>query len=287
VAIESQIRAAVRDAVNRESRKPFFWGGLKGFQQLDAIAKVLHGKASPAPPGKASPVPSGMVGTSVETAYFQQLIKQVDRALAQNRELANGLQEAHTWLRKIAACLRYPPRSYPDFDDVTSQQVSQEMDALLKELQQQAQAGHQVLKTLYAAVDYRWKLYGQDLLPCYDMPGLPPDNLQLESLFNRLRSHQRRISGRKSTKELRDFGQYQVLFMAETESALLEQLRCVPISEYLKHRQQLAQAEVPRLFFHRLHRDPSLTIQKLLDRYSQRQVEFTNNASSPTLNHTV
>jgi hypothetical protein len=271
VEIESQIRAAVRDAVNRESRKPFYWGGLKGFQQLDAIAKVLH----------------AMVGTSAETAFFQQLIQQVDRALAQNRELAEGLQEAHSWLCKIAACLRYPPRSYPDFDKVTSQQIAQEMDALLKELRQQAQAGHQVLKTLYSAVDYRWKLYGQDLLPCYDLPGLPPDNLKLESLFNRLRNHQRRISGRKSTRELRDFGQYQVLFLAETETTLLEQLRRVPIAEYRKHRQQLAQAEVPRQFLHRLHRDPGGTIQKLLDRYSQHQIKLTDHASSVTLNHTV
>ena len=196
--IEANIRASVRDAVNRESRKPFFWGGLKGFQQLDAIAKVLHEKASPVPPG--------MVGTSTETAYFQQLTKQVDRALSQNRELADGLQEAHIWLRKIATCLRYPPRSYPDFNDVTSQQIALEMETLLQELRQQAMTGHQVLKTLYSALDYRWNLYGKDLLPCYDIPGLPPDNLLLERLFNRLRCHQRRISGRKSTKELRNFG---------------------------------------------------------------------------------
>jgi len=271
VEIEANIRAAVRDAVNRESRKPFYWGGLKGFQQLDAIAKVLH----------------GMVGTPSETAYFQQLIKQVDRALEQNRELADGLQEAHTWLRKIAACLRYPPRSYPDFDNVTSQQIAKEMETLIQELRQQAQADHQVLKTLYSAIDYRWNLYGKDLLPCYDIPGLPPDNLQLESLFNRLRCHQRRISGRKSTKELRNFGQYQVLFMAESENALLEQLRRVPIAEYHKHRQRLAQAEAPRQFFHRLHRDPGGTIQNLVDRYSQRQVELTNHVSRDTLIHTV
>jgi hypothetical protein len=279
VEIESQIRAAVRDAVNRESRKPFYWGGLKGFQQLDAIAKVLRRKASPVPPG--------IVGTSAETAYFQQLIKQVDRALAQNRELAEGLQEAHSWLCKIAACLRYPPRSYPDFDNVTSQQIAQEMDCLLQQLRQQAHVGHQVLKTLYSAIDYRWKLYGQDLLPCYDLPGLPPDNLQLESLFNRLRCHQRRISGRKSTKELRDFGQYQVLFMAESEKALLEQLRRVPIPEYREHRRRLAQAEVPRQFFRRLHRDPTATIQKLLDKYSQHQIDLTNHASQDMLSHTV
>jgi hypothetical protein len=271
VELETNIRAAVRDAVKRESRKPFFWGGLKGFQQLDAIANVLH----------------GMVGTPAETAYFQQLTKQVDRALEQNRELADGLQEAHIWLRKLAACLRYPPRSYPDFDDVTSKQVAKEMGTLLQQLHQQAQGGHQVLKTLWSALDYRWNLYGQDLLPCYDIPGLPPDNLHLESLFNRLRCHQRRVSGRKSTKELRDFGQYQVLFSAESQAALLDQLRRVPITEYRKHRQRLAQAEAPRQFFHRLHRAPVATMQKLIDRYSQRQNELPILPANETHNHTV
>jgi len=43
VEIETKIRASVRDAVNRESRKPFYWDGLQGFRQLDAIPKVLHG----------------------------------------------------------------------------------------------------------------------------------------------------------------------------------------------------------------------------------------------------
>lgn len=129
----------------------------------------------------------------------------------------------------------------------------------------------------------------QDLLSCYDIPGLPPDNLQLESLFNRLRCHQRRISGRKSTKELRNFGQYQALFMAESEVALLEQPRHVPIAEYRKHRQRLAQTEIPRQFFHRLHRDPGSTIQKLVDRYPQRQTELSAlpSSSENTSLHTI
>ena len=104
------------------------------------------------------------------------------------------------------------------------------MEALLQQLRQQTKNYQPLLRTLYNAVNYRWKLYGKDLLPCYDIPGLPPDNLQLESLFNRLRCHQRRISDRESTKELRDFGQYQVLFMAEGEAALLEQLSRHPLS---------------------------------------------------------
>jgi len=40
--LEAQMRVAVRDAVNRDSRKPFDWGGLKGYQQLQAIAQVVQ-----------------------------------------------------------------------------------------------------------------------------------------------------------------------------------------------------------------------------------------------------
>ena len=84
-----------------------------------------------------------------------------------------------------------------------------------------------------------WNLFGPDLLHTYDIPGLPPDNLQIESLFGRLRRHQRRVSGRKSTRPLREFGHYQVLFSADSQADLLQHLRTVPLDVYRKHRQQL------------------------------------------------
>jgi hypothetical protein len=82
----------------------------------------------------------------------------------------------------------------------------------------------------------------------------------LESLFGRLRRHQRRVSGRKSTRELRDFGQYQVLFLAESEEELLEQIRQVSLEEYRENRQRLEEAEAPRRLLYRainLSRDSS------------------------------
>ena len=233
---------------------------MKGHQQLQAIAECLHQNVS----------------LQTENTYFQQLIRQVDRTLESTYTLAESLQKAHTWLLRIAACLRYPPSSYTDQDlaSVNSQIIENEMTALLEQFQQQAK-DNRVLSSLYSAVSYRWQLYGKDLLHCYDIPGLPPDNLLLESLFNRLRRRQRRISGRKSTKELRDFGQYQVLFMAESEADLLEQIRCVPLVEYQKQRHRLAQAEGSRLFLHRLHRNPHMAIQNLLTRYIDRQAELS------------
>ncbi|MBD2535341.1 hypothetical protein H6G97_40480 [Nostoc flagelliforme FACHB-838] len=90
-----------------------------------------------------------------------------------------------------------------------------------------------------------WDKFGTNLLHCYDIPGLPPDNLKMEAMFSHLRRHQRPISGRKSTAELRDFGQYQVLFLAQSEKQLLEQIQQVSVTEYKAQRRRLALPKPP------------------------------------------
>ena len=263
MTIEGQIRMATRDAVNRPSRKPFYWGGLKGYQQLQAIAQALQ-EVSPDEP---------------ETSYLQRLTMQVEQAVEKNRSLAQDVQAAHTQLRRIAQCLRYPPPSPSDEPEtpLSSQQVKQEMETLLEEFQPDfkrcpAQAA------LHAAWHRTWKQYGPDWLHCYDIPGLPPDNLQLEALFARLRNHQRRVSGRKSTRELRDFGQCQVLFLAGSEEDLLEQLRQVPMEEYQERRRLLAEAEAPRQLLRRLHRNPLRTMRDLVSQHAIRRAKLSSNS---------
>jgi hypothetical protein len=132
---------------------------------------------------------------------------------------------------------------------------------------------------LLSALRKRWRLHQQELLPCYDIPGLPQDNLQMESLFERLRRRQRRISGRKSTRELRDFGQAQVLFQAESEAALLEQIRQVPLEQYRIWRTRLRQSEHPRQFIQHLHHDPLATMNHLVDQYISRCELLSTNHS--------
>ena len=261
--IEAQVRVAVRDAVNRPSRKPFCWGGLKGYEQLQAIAQALR-DVPPEEPG---------------TGYLQRLAMQVERALERNRTLAQDVGQAHSWLRRIAQCLRYPPSSFPTSDisetPLTSEQVKREMAELIQQFRPDLKR-RPAQAALYHAWHRLWKDCGPDWLPCYDIPGLPPDNLKLESLFGRLRRHQRRISGRKSTRELRDFGQYQALFLAESEGDLLQQLRQVPLAEYQAHRLRLAEAEAPRRFFRRLHRDPLAAMHRLVNLHAVRRAELTS-----------
>ena len=264
--IETQVRAAVRDAVNRASRKPFFWGGLKGYQQLADIADGLHQKE----------------GLLARSNFFQRLSLQMDRALSQNQALAAELNEAHVWFRQAAACLRYPQTSYSASErhSLTSQHVTQEMDKLLEQIRQAAE-NKSILSTLHHALSKRWEDYGAELLHCYDIPGLPQHNLRLEGFFNRMRCNQRRISGRKSTKELRDFGQFQALLMVDSQADLLEQIRNVPIEEYKKCRQRLDDSEAPRRSINQFHRNPKKTIKRLLDRYVDHQRELISQLNNP------
>ncbi|WP_341527843.1 hypothetical protein [Nostoc sp. UHCC 0302] len=263
MAIESQIRAAVRDCVNRTSRKPFRWGGLSGYQQLETIGQILR----------------SLPCRELDTDYLSLLSVWIDQALSSNRSLASDLEETHNWLQRIAECLHYPEQTSPRIDcatdvtqtvklPLTSFQVRREMEELLQQFQpdpQQNPAQFALKKKLQKL----WHKYGTDLLHCYDIPGLPPDNLKMEAMFSLLRRNQRRISGRKSTAELRDFGQYQVLFFAESEQMLLTQIREVPVAEYNTQRRRLAMDEAPRQQKHRLHRHPVTTIQALVDQHTE------------------
>lgn len=252
--LETQVRAAIRDAVNRKSRKPFHWGGLKGYEQLEAIAQALR------------EVPSDEPGTD----YLWRLKMRVDRVVEAYRVNVEDLREAHKWLRRIVDCLRYPSSDSTPEPSLTREQVRHEMEALLQSFQpdlkrKPAQAA------LHGTWHRTWQEYGPDLLHCYNIPGLPPDNLMLESLFGRLRRHQRRVSGRKSTRELRDFGHYQVLFLAESEADLLNQMRQVSLEAYRENRRRLEEAEAPRRLLHCLHRNSLDTMRSLINQHAARR----------------
>jgi hypothetical protein len=256
--IETHIRQAIRDALNQRSRKPFFWGGLKGYEQLQAIAQGLDQVQERNP----------------ESDYLRLSRSRVERVLAKNRTIAEDLKRAHHLLQRIAQCLGYPPhrptaQGLPAHEQLSSQQIAQEINTLIQETHPNGKLQRAQIRLL-RALKRRWRLYAVELLYCYDIPGLPQDNLQLESLFGRLRRHQRRISGRRSTRELLDFGQAQVLFTATSAQELLSQIQRVPPEVYWIHRNRLATAEGLRQFFRRLHHDPRSTIQALVSRHLAR-----------------
>jgi hypothetical protein len=253
VRLETQLRAAIREAVNRGSRKPFLWGGLKGYEQLESIAQALEDLPTP---------------LLTHDKYLDLLRSRVEQVLTKNRTVAEDLKQAYQLLLAVARCLHYPPiKSHLEVDHKpTRPTVAAAMTRLIQETQPMGLVQHAQLRLL-GELKRRWELFGEELLYCYEIPGLPQDNLKLESLFGRLRRHQRRISGRPSTRELQAFGQAQVLFTASSFQALLEQIQRVPRERYDFHRQRLAEAEQPRQFFHRLHQDPDKALTAWIQAY--------------------
>jgi hypothetical protein len=220
-----------------------------------------------------------LCGSEKEPAYLYGIARQVRRVLEKNRAAVADLQTAHTWLRRIAACLRYPPSDH-DIVGLTSRQIVGEMNALLAQFQpdlkrQGAQAA------LYHAWRRHWKAYGDHLVHCYDIAGLSPDNLEVEALFNRLRSHQRRVSGRSSTKELRDLGHYQVFALAKNEEELLRNLRTVPVTEYQAQHRRMQATETLGQFLRRLHHDPTTSMKLLSERYAAHRAQLDFVGSDP------
>lgn len=255
----------MRDAVNQSSRKPLTWGGLQGYQQLQAIAQGL------AQLDEADPT----------EAYLLLLKKRVGFVLEKNRTVAEDLHKAHQLLRQVADCLQYPLNIGQDIPPpMDAHRVAQQIERLIQKTQFDGKVQRAQIRLLNG-LQKRWKLYGPDLLHCYAIPGLPPDNLKLESLFGRLRRHQRRISGRKSTRELIVFGQAQVLFSADSLRELLSQIQMIPPELYQTHRQHLAQAERHRQFLHRLHHDPLATVRALVSQHRACSLALQNQKDAP------
>ena len=118
ILIERQIRQAIRDAVNHNTRKPFYWGGLSGYEQLEAIGQGLQ----------------QIQDTDRESDYLRLLRMKVENALEKNHSLAEDVKVTHQKLRQVAQCLHYPSRQNLPIQSqmkVSSAQVTQEIDAMM------------------------------------------------------------------------------------------------------------------------------------------------------------
>ncbi len=253
------MRAAIRDALHRSTRKPLQWGGLAGYQQLVAIEEVLR-----------------QVPEEPQTTSLRQLAVRVTRTVEVCRPCAEDVATAHDWLRRIATTLGYASAvtaaatAQPPLPARSSAQVRAEMEALLAAFPRQPRYPR-AQGAFLSAWQRLWRTWGPELLHCYDIPALPPDNLQLEGFFGSLRRHQRRISGVASTRPLRHLGEFQVLFAADSEADLLAQLRTVSDAHYRTHRRRLAEGEASRQHRWRLHRDPARTVAALLQQHTARR----------------
>ncbi len=148
---------------------------------------------------------------------------------------------------------------------------SQTVQSMLEQMVDQWQKSAPLKSTL-EKVCRKWNSMAGKWLPailhCYDIPGLPRNNLQLEALFGQLRQNQRRVSGRKETTPLRRMAPGQLLCQTLDQEELLSYLKSVPTDDYWRERRKQELLEEPQRWLWRLHRHPLMALAQIDPQFS-------------------
>ena len=252
-------RRAIRDALNRSSRKPFQCGGLRGYDQLVGIDLHLQERLMQRGPD----------------AYLDQLHERVQNALRSAVSQADQVRQTHAFLIQVERYLAKahcsgpePDTSETDAPRSDSKTVRQELDKMFSDLVQPSKTC-----SLARRLARRWRAMRKSWLPhilhCYDIPGLPRSNLDLESTFGTLRRSQRRISGRKETSPIRIFGPAAIALLALDDEQVLPLLQSVSPDTYWSQRRRQEECEEPHRWLTRLHRDPTRALSQVDEQFYQ------------------
>lgn len=167
---------------------------------------------------------------------LQSLINLVNQRLPFKGQMAQ-IQRQFQWLIDLERLLD-PPQD-ADQSPPTGQQVAQEVDRYLKNLIQQTIAeGNPEDQKVAAHIENKFRNYWWGLFHCYDVEGLPRTNNELERFLRRIKTGQRRISGRKNVQDfIIRYGSY-VAFIDYPESLadLLRRLERVSQDDFLRER---------------------------------------------------
>lgn len=174
---------------------------------------------------------------------------------------AAELREAHGWLIEIARRLEPDPPAAPD-PPATGAQVRARVEAYLTELAN-AVAGGRIPAWLRQPLEHVvvvLRRLGHGLYHCYDVPGLPRTDNDLEQFYRRVKTGERRITGHKRSDafvvRVGGFAVYATAAGRNAESELLPQLASVPAVAWQQERATLRanQARQTKMRRFRLHR---------------------------------
>ena len=167
------------------------------------------------------------------------------------------LKEQQSWLIDLQRLLKPEP-------EPSSREVEDQINRYLLNLSQRNdlnEADQAIAQHIISTFRHRW--WG--LFVCYDTPGLPATNNDLESFFGRLKTSQRRITGRKSVNNfVLGYGAYAAFIdLSETKADLLNRLRQVDRAVYQQERQQLQLILEERRACYRFHHKLDIVVKEL------------------------
>jgi hypothetical protein len=177
-------------------------------------------------------------------------------------EQVTRLERQRSWLIDLQRLLK--PTRQQGIPPPTGQEIETQVDQYLVTLSQHNdldETDRAIAEHIITTFRHRW--WG--LFVCYDVPGLPATNNDLERFFGRLKTHQRRITGRKSVNSfVLRYGAYAAFVdLSEPKADLLARLRQVDRTAYLQERQQLQRILVERQQYHRFCHNLDAVVKEL------------------------
>lgn len=177
-------------------------------------------------------------------------------------EQATRLERQRGWLIDLQRLLK-PTRKKSD-PKPTGPEIETQVDRYLIELSQRSnldETDRTIAQHITTTFRNRW--WG--LFVCYDVPDLPSTNNDLESFFGRLKTNQRRITGRKSVNSfVLRYGAYAAFVdLSKSKVDLLTRFRQVDRAAYQRERKQLQRILTERQDYHRFCHKLDSVVQEL------------------------
>jgi hypothetical protein len=175
------------------------------------------------------------------------------------------LQVAHGWLVEIAKRLD-PDEAVETERRLSGAEVRERVEAYLEQIAMQLANG-EVPKWLHQPVEHLRTVLlrlGDGLYHCYDVPGLPRTDNELEQFYRRVKSGERRITGHRRSDNfvvrVGGFAVYAIAASGLSENQLAQQLAGIPADKWQSERAVLRanQERQTKMRRFRLHREAYL-----------------------------
>jgi hypothetical protein len=217
--IVTQIVRHTRYLLTLKGRPPFRLAGMETYERLSNVACVSL----------------DLLATRYDSR-LAQLYQGLQAALSPFAETYHALHQGAAWLRDIAYILE-PVATYPSH----AAEVARQLRGYLDTVQRQP-AVAPIFATFGRHLDTVSRSYWPGLFHCYDVPGLPRTNNELEGHFRDVRRRLLQTTGQQgqTQRTLQRQGAWELLPDPPTEARLQEAFRQTPPDVLAQERQRFA-----------------------------------------------
>jgi len=219
-AVVTQLFRHTRYLLTLKGRPPFRLAGIETYARLQSVASF---------------------SLELLAQHYEPLLVRLyqglQAALAPFADTYHELHQGAGWLRDMAYILE-PSAPAPSSGAHVAGQLRDYLNTVLR-----LPEVTPTLETFRRHLDTVSRSYWSGLFHCYDMPGLPRTNNDLESRFRETRRRLLRTTGQRgqTQRTLHRQGAWELLPRPPTETTLLDAFRHIPSQDLAPERQRVAQ----------------------------------------------